>query len=153
MPTMFWVGDVRRIVNHLPDDSFGLRRGSVGSAQGCVIRQPDIQIKPILDILRKELSLELGAKQPASDQENQGGTEDRPTVFYGFADESVIEAIKSALSHLFNGWFSLCRSTQDVVAEERNKGHRDKVGAQQTNRHHHRETLQELAGIAGEHQE
>src|SRR4029077_2449275 len=71
---------------------------------------------------------------------------------YGFADESVIEAVKSPLPHLLDSRFSLCRSTQDVVAQERNKGHRDKVRAQQRNRHHHWEALQELTGIACKHQ-
>src|SRR5271167_4624382 len=152
MPTVLFGSDVRRIVNHLPDDSFGPRCSIVGSAQGGVIRQPNIQIKPILDIFGKELGLKPRTEQGAWNQENQGPDEDSPTVFYGLADESVIEAVKSPLPSLLDGRFSFCWSTQNVVAQERNKRHRNNVRAQQGSRHHHREALQELAGIAGEHQ-
>src|SRR5271165_7509402 len=99
MPTVLFRSDVRRIVNHLPDDSFGLHGSIVGDAQGSVIGQPNIQIKPILDIFGKELGLKPRTEQTASNQENQGGTEDRPTVFYGFADESVVKAVKSPVPH------------------------------------------------------
>src|SRR5271169_6299548 len=105
MPTVLFRSDVRRVFNHLPDHSFGLRCSIVGSAQGCVIRQPNIQIKPILDIFGKELGLKSRTEQPASDQENQGPGEDSPSVFYSFADESVIEAVKSPLPHLLDGRF------------------------------------------------
>src|ERR1700757_5168270 len=143
MPTVLFRSDVRRIVNHLPDDSFGLQGSIVGDAQGSVIRQPNIQIKPILDIFGKELGLKSRTEQPASDQENQGPGEDSPSVFYGFADESVVEAVKSLFPSLFDGRFSFCWSTQNVVAQERNKRHRNNVSAQQGSRHHHREALQE----------
>src|SRR5271167_3151596 len=127
MPTVLFRSNVRRIVNHLSDDSFGLHGSIVGDAQRSVIGQPDIQIKPILDIFGKELGLKPRTEQPASDQENQGPTEDSPSVFYGFADESIIEAVESPLPSLLDGRFPLCWRAQNVVAQERNKGHRYKV--------------------------
>src|SRR5271157_804125 len=108
MPTVLFGSDVRRIVNHLPNDSFGLHCSIIGDAQGSVIRQPNIQIKPILDIFGKELGLKPRTEEPTYTQENQGPGEDRPSVFYGFADESVVEAVKSPLPSLLNGRFLLC---------------------------------------------
>src|SRR5271167_1489055 len=125
MPTMFLRSQVRRLFNHLPNDSFGLHCRIIGDAQGSVIRQPNIQIKPILDIFGKELGLEPRTEQPASDQENQGPGEDSPTVLYGFAHKPVIEAVETPLPSLLDSRFSLCWSTQNVVAQERNKRHRN----------------------------
>src|SRR5271165_2958014 len=109
MPTVLFRSDVRRIVNHLSDDSFGLHCSMIGDAQGSVIRQPNIQIKPILDIFGKELGLKPRTEQPASDQENQGPGEDSPTVFYGSAHKPVIETVKSPLPSLLDRRFPLCR--------------------------------------------
>src|ERR1700756_374113 len=102
MPTMLWVGDIRRIFNHLSDDFFGLRCSVVGDAQRGIVRQPNIQIKPILDIFGKELGLKPRTEESASDQEHQGPTKDRPTVFYGPADESVVEAVESPVPQLLD---------------------------------------------------
>src|SRR5215469_15100496 len=101
--SIFLLGNgVREVFNHLSNHSFGPRCSIVGNTQGCVIGQPDIQIKPILDVFGKELGLKPRTKQSASDKEDQGPTEDSPTVFYGFADESVVEAVKSPLPHLLD---------------------------------------------------
>src|SRR5208282_2722049 len=98
-------------------------RSIIGDAQRGVIRQPDIQIKPILDIVGKELGFKPGTKETADHQENQGPAEDSPTVFYGFADKPIIEAVKSSLPSLLNRRFRLCRRTQNVVPQEGNKRH------------------------------
>src|SRR5215469_14211593 len=102
MPTMFLRRHARRIFNHLPNDSFGLHCRIIGDAQGSVIGQPNIQIKPILDIFGKELGLEARTEQAADDEENQGPAEDSPTVFYGFAHKPIIEAVKSPLASLLD---------------------------------------------------
>src|SRR5215469_229523 len=147
MPTFLFTSGSREIFNHLPDDSFSLHCGVVGDAQRRVIRHPNIQIKPILNIFGKELGLKPRTEQAASDQENQGSSEDCPTVFYGLADKFVIEAVESSLPSFLNRRFSLCGSAQNVVAEERNKRHRNKERAQQRSRHHDRKALRELASI------
>src|SRR5271165_16830 len=123
MPTVLFRSDVRRIVNHLSDVSFGLHGSIVGDAQGSVIRQPDIQIKPILDIVGKELGFKPRTEETADHQKNQGTAEHSPTVFYGFADKPIIEAVKSSLPSLLDRRFRLGRRTQNVVAQERNKRH------------------------------
>src|SRR5215472_8758427 len=111
MPKVFLVGYIRRILNHLPNDSFGLHCRIIGDAHGSVIWQPNIQIKPILDIFGKELGLEPRTEEPTYNQENQGPGEDSPPVFYGFANEFVITPVKSPLPSLLDIRFSLCWST------------------------------------------
>src|ERR1700732_4199544 len=134
------------------DDSFGLHVSIVGHAQRSFIRQPNIQIKPILNIFGKELGFKPRAEQPAYDQEHRGPTEDGPTVFYSLADEFVIEAVKPSPPSLLDGWLGLCWGAQNVVTQERDKRHRHKKCAQQGSRHYDGKALQELAGIAAQHQ-
>src|SRR6202158_4149251 len=107
MPAAFLRSDFRRAFNHLPDDSFGLHCSIIGDAQGSVIRQPNIQIKPILDNFGKELGLKPRTEEPASNEENQGPGEDSPSVLYGFPHKPIIEAVKSPLPSLLDGRFSL----------------------------------------------
>src|SRR5208282_1496796 len=137
MPALFLASGIRKVLNHLPDHPFGLHCSIVGDAQRSVIRQPNIQIKPILDIFRKELGLKLRTEQPAYNQEDQRPAEDSPSVFYGFADEFVVKAVESSLSSLLDRRLSLCRSTQNVIAQERNKRHRNTERAKQRRSHHH----------------
>src|SRR5271169_6181236 len=74
-------------------------------------------------------------------------------MFYGFADEFVVKTVEPSLTSLLDRRLWLCWSTQNVVAQERNKRHCNTQRAQQRSGHHDGEALQELAGIAGEHQE
>jgi hypothetical protein len=55
----------------LPDDLFCFGSRVVGCRQRNVVRQPNVEIEPILDIFRKELLLEMGSNEATNHQKYQ----------------------------------------------------------------------------------
>src|SRR5258708_37988256 len=90
---------MRRCVHHnLPDDLLGFGRRVARRRQRNIVRQPDVDIEPELNILREELLLEMGGKKSADRKKYQRAEKDAPAVSDAAADKSVAEAIEAPLA-------------------------------------------------------
>src|SRR3984893_6792784 len=119
MATLVLRSKLGRSSDHSPNHFFSLDCGIAGCTQRRVIWQPNVQIKPILNILREELSLQARAEKSSTDEKNKRSGKNSPTVFYGSLDKRVIEPVEASLAPFLDGRFWLCRGTLNVVDPER----------------------------------
>src|SRR6266567_6749906 len=68
------------------------------------------------------------------------------------AHQSVIEAIKTTLTLLFEGGFFPGRRSLNVVAQQWNKRHGNHQCTEQSRGHHDGEAFEKLSGVAAEHE-
>src|SRR5258706_11660762 len=115
---------------NLADHRFGFQRRVIGRRQRYVVWQPHVQIEPILNILWKELLLEMGSKNAANDKKHQGAKQDDPAVRDRAPDQPVVKAVEAPLALLFNTEFFLFSRSLNVVAQEWNERHRNNERAQ-----------------------
>src|SRR4029453_17430429 len=113
------------ILNNLTHCFLRPQCGIVGCAQWHVIRQPDIEVKPVLNIFRKELRFELVAGKTTKDQEKRRSEENGPSMLNCPTHHAVIKTVKTTLTFLLQRGFSLGRPSLNVVSQEWNKRHGD----------------------------
>jgi hypothetical protein len=142
-----------RVSYNLPDNILCFDRRVTGCRQGNVVRQPDVEVEPILNILGKELLLKMRGKKAADHKKYQRAQQDAPAVSDGATDKFVVEAVEAPLSLLLDAELFLFWWPQDVVAQERDKSHGNDQRAQQRNGHHDGKAAEELSGVASQHQE
>src|SRR4029077_21208641 len=112
-----------RSFDPFPNHFFRLDRGIAGCTQRRVIWQPNVQIKPILNILREELSLQARTEKSHTDEKNKRSGKNSPTMFYRSLQKRVIESVEASFASLLDGRFWLCRGTLNVVAQEWDERH------------------------------
>src|SRR5262249_40133156 len=129
------------------------QRGIVCCAQWHVIGQPDIEVKPILNIIREKLRFEPGTDKTTEQQEKRGNDENRPAMPNRRTHETVIETVETTLAFLLQRGLSPGRRSLNVVSEQWNECHCNDQRTEQRRRHNNRETVQELPSVAMQHEE
>src|ERR1700746_1417097 len=97
-----------RSLDHFPNHFFSLDCCIAGCTQRRVIWQPNVQIKPIMNIPREELSLQARAEKSSADEKNERSGKNSPTMFYGSLDKPVIETVEASFASFLNGAVWLC---------------------------------------------
>src|SRR3954463_2834310 len=105
MATLILRSKLGRSFNHFPSHLFSLDRDIAGCTQRRVIWQPNVQIKPILNILREELGLQARTEKSSTDEKNKRSGKNSPTMFYGSLDKPVIEPIEASCASFLDGGF------------------------------------------------
>ncbi len=106
-----------------------------------------------MDVFGEELLLETGSEEASHRQEYEGSGKHAPAVRDGAPHQPVVEAVEAALALLFDRGLALLRRPLDVVTEEGDERHGHHERAEQRRGHHDGKAPQELARIAGQHQE
>src|SRR5262249_52353567 len=125
MATLVLRSKLGRSFDHFPNYLFSLDCGIAGCTQRRIIWQPDVQIKPILNILREELSLQARTEKSSTGEKNKRSGKNSQTVLYGSLDKPVVETVKASCAPFLDGRFWLCRGTLNVVAQEWDERHRN----------------------------
>src|SRR4029077_10537568 len=107
MATLALRSKLGRSFDHFPNHFFSLDCGIAGRTQRRVIWQPDVQIKPILNILREELSLHARTAEYSTDYKNKRSGKNSPTMFYGSLDKPVVEPVEASFASLLDSRFWL----------------------------------------------
>ena len=116
-----------KLAHHSPDNLLGMLRCFIGDRERRTVRQPDVDIRPILDVFWKELRFQPGGHEYASHHKTERKCEHCPAVLNRQTRKPVIESIESAFAVLFDGRFLLLRWPQNEISEQRDKGHRDQA--------------------------
>src|ERR1700683_5112741 len=90
----------RKPLRLFADNLFHLAGRLIRSFQGGVVGQPNIDVRPILDVLRKERGVQAGKNENPQGEEGQGSDKKLPTVFDRVLGRSRIQAEKSAVAPL-----------------------------------------------------
>src|ERR1051325_4528229 len=89
-------------VYHFPNDLFRLSRRLAGRRQRRISRQPDVDVRKIRQVFRKELRLELRHDFAAGKQKHEGAGHYFPAMIDGPRAETVISSSKTFLASLGN---------------------------------------------------
>src|SRR5580698_1503096 len=93
------------LLYNLPHDRFSVLRSIVGERQRSVVGKPNVDVRPILDVFRKELALQPRGYYSSPGKKHQRESEDRPAPLNRFSRQSVICAVKPAFPPLLDGGF------------------------------------------------
>src|SRR5580692_8776094 len=105
------------LLNHLPYDRFNVLRSIVCERKRSIVWKPYVDVRPILDVFRKELALQPGGDHSSANKKQHGESEHRPTSLNRFSRQPVIHAVEPAFSPVFDSWFRLYRGPQQIIAE------------------------------------
>src|SRR5215813_7995752 len=89
----------RRFAKHVLDLSRDVGRGGERS----VVRKPDVDRSPVLNIIGKKLATQLLGQKDSYRQEDQRAGQHLPAMFDRLGGDTVVEAGESALASLFHG--------------------------------------------------
>src|SRR5215475_9034490 len=130
-------------------DVFGLPGYFGGRHQWRVVREPNINRGPVLDVIRKKLAPQLLGHEYSGDQQYQRAGEYLPAVLDGPCRDARIGAGESVLPSLLYRRFRLSAGSKQVVSEQRNKRHRYQPRGDQRASHHDGQAVKKLPGIPG----
>src|SRR5882762_1113704 len=143
----------RRTINNLTDDLLRLHCGVVCCGQGHIVRQPNVEVKPILDVFGKELLFQVRSREPPNQQEKKGTGQHPPPVLNGPTNQPIVETIEASLALFLYRWLFPFRRPLDVVTQQGDEGHGNEQSTQQRCRHHDGETPKKLTGVPREQKE
>ena len=98
LPRFLVCNRFRRTFHNLTDDLLGLHRSVVCCRQSDIIRQPNVEVKPILNIFRKELLLQVRSHEPAEQQEDKRTRQHQPPMLNGPAYQPIVETVETSLA-------------------------------------------------------
>ena len=129
------------------------RRDLVGPRERHVVRQPEVHIGEVLEIGGEELGGEARHEEHPGRQEDQGHGEGLPAMLQHRHPDPVVEAGEPPAAQLLDRGLAALGGAQQVVAEQRDEGHRGEPGGDQGAGHDDGQGSQEVAGGAAQHEE
>jgi hypothetical protein len=139
------------VAGQLADDSLRLHGRAVGGGERRVLRQPDVHVEEVLEVLGEELLLELAREERSERQERERARDHAPAVLDRPGPDAVVAGGKSRLAPFLDRCLGL--GPEQVVAEQRDERHRDEARRHQRAADHHGQAVHEVPGVAGQKQE
>src|SRR5207249_12299590 len=88
----------RRTFNSVTDHLLGLDRRVDCCRPSDITRQTNVEVKPILNIFRKELLLQVRSHEPAEQQEDKRTRQHQPPMLNGPAYQPIVETVETSLA-------------------------------------------------------